>query len=43
MLDLLARLDRTRIVPILATSPGGPLVDRARDLGIEVVLLDLAP
>jgi glycosyltransferase involved in cell wall biosynthesis len=43
MLDLLARLDRARVVPILATSPGGPLIARAEALGIEVVLLDLAP
>ncbi|MNS26441.1 D-inositol 3-phosphate glycosyltransferase [compost metagenome] len=41
MLDLLARLDRDRIEPILATSPGGPLVDRARALGIQVLSLDL--
>jgi glycosyltransferase involved in cell wall biosynthesis len=41
LLDLLARLDRTRIEPLLVTSPAGPLVERARALGIEVVLLDL--
>lgn len=43
MLDLVAHLDRTRVVPILATSPGGPLVDRAEALGLQVVLLDVAP
>jgi glycosyltransferase involved in cell wall biosynthesis len=41
LLDLLGRLDRERIEPILVTSPAGPLVERARALGIEVVLLDL--
>ena len=43
MLDLLARLDRERVTPMLATSPGGPLVERAQALGVEVVLLDVAP
>lgn len=43
MLDLLAHLDRNRIVPILATSPGGLLVDRAEALGLQVELLDLDP
>jgi glycosyltransferase involved in cell wall biosynthesis len=43
MLDLLAHLDRSRVVPILATSPGGPLVERAQALGLQVELLDVAP
>jgi glycosyltransferase involved in cell wall biosynthesis len=43
MLDLLARLDRSRIAPWLATSPGGPLVERAEALGIPVTLMALDP
>jgi glycosyltransferase involved in cell wall biosynthesis len=41
LLDLLERLDRTRVAPLLVTSPAGPLVERARALGIEVELLRL--
>lgn len=41
LLDVLPRLDRRRIEPILAASPEGELLDRARALGIEVVPLGL--
>ncbi|MDB5097030.1 MAG: hypothetical protein JWM80_1451 [Cyanobacteria bacterium RYN_339] len=41
LLDLLERLDRARVEPLLVTSPAGPLVERARALGIEVELLRL--
>lgn len=41
LLDLLGRLDRKRVEPILVTSPKGPLVERARALGVEVILLDV--
>ncbi|MFP5504552.1 MAG: glycosyltransferase, partial [Candidatus Sericytochromatia bacterium] len=41
LLDLLERLDRDRLEPILATSGGGPLVDRARALGIEVMVMSV--
>lgn len=41
LLDLLERLDRDRLEPILATSGGGPLVDRARALGVEVVVMSV--
>lgn len=43
LLDLLTHLDRSRVEPILVTSPHGPLVERARALGVEVVLLDVDP
>lgn len=41
LLDLLEHLDRTRFEPLLLTSPGGPLVERAGGLGIPVHLLGL--
>lgn len=41
LLDVLPRLDRARVEPILAASPEGELLDRARGLGIEVVPLGL--
>lgn len=41
LLDVLPRLDRARIEPILAASPEGELLDRARALGIEVAPLRL--
>lgn len=42
MLDLLSRLDRSRVEPIVATTPGGPLVERLRALGIEVFSMGLS-
>lgn len=41
LLDVLPRLDRDRIEPILAASPHGELLDRARALGVEVLPLRL--
>ena len=41
LLDVLPRLDRNRIEPILAASPQGELLDRARALGVEVLPLRL--
>jgi glycosyltransferase involved in cell wall biosynthesis len=40
LLELLARLDRSRFEPTLAC-PAGPLADRARDIGVPVVPVDL--
>ncbi len=41
LLDVLPRLDRRRIAPLLAASPDGELLGRAQALGVEVVPLRL--
>lgn len=41
LLDLFPRLDRARVEPLLACSPHGELLERARALGVEATPLSL--